>query len=101
MTPLMLGLKLTAIVHFAPAASEPPQGVAPLPAAAKLPLAAILEMLRLNAVLLVTVMVLLALFVPISWFIKVKLVGEKVSGEEGPPEPFPDNATSCGLKLEL
>jgi len=66
-----------------------------------LPLAAILEMLRLDAVLLVTVTVLLALFVPTSWFTKVKPVGEKVSGEEGPPEPLPDSATSCGLKLEL
>ncbi len=101
MTPLMVGLKLTAMVHFAPAASEPPHGVAPLPAAAKLPLAAILEMLRLNAVLLVTVTVLLVLFVPTSWLVKVKLVGENVSGEEDPPEPLPDSATSCGLKLEL
>ena len=97
---MMLGLKLTAIVHFVPAASEPPHGVVPAPTAWKLPLANMLEMLTAAALVLVTVSVLLLLVVPTSW-VKLMLDGEKLSGEVAAPEPVPESWTSCGPRPAL
>ena len=64
MVPLMVGLKLTPIVHCAPAASDEPQGVEPPLTALKLPLAEMLEMLTVSALVLVTVKVFVLLVVP-------------------------------------
>ncbi len=62
--PVSLGVKVTESVQLADLASEPPQGVAPLPAAAKLSLALMASIVIAPVPLLVTVMVFASLIAP-------------------------------------
>jgi hypothetical protein len=54
MVPLIDGLKVTVIVHVAPAPSVPPQGVVPLAAAVYFPIAVIPEIESEDALLFFT-----------------------------------------------
>jgi len=95
--PVLVGEKVTANVHFAEGASEPPQGVAPLPTAENVALPAIELIVTALALLLVTVTVLAALMAPMPVFANFAVVGLKVRGDVGPPVPVPERPTTCGL----
>src|SRR5271157_2501637 len=99
--PGMDGLNVTAIVHLAPAARGPPQGVPPLPAAAKFPLAVRELMVTALPLVLVTVTVFAALVAPTPVALKLAVAGLNFSGTTGPPVPFPESATTCGLSAPL
>jgi hypothetical protein len=98
---ILSGVNVTAIVHFAEAASAPPQGVEPLPAEEKAALALIAVMFTEALPLFVTVMVFGALVIPMAVAAKVRVVGLKVSGTVGPPVAVPVSATICGLRAPL
>ncbi len=99
--PVLLGVNVTASVHFADAASGPPQGVAPLPVAEKPVLALSAEIVIGFELPLVTVMVFGALVTPMPVAAKLRVGGLNVSGTVGPPLPVPESATICGLSAPL
>jgi hypothetical protein len=71
--PAVLGLKVTLMVHFAPAPKEFPQ----LLLCANGVLAVRLEIISFAVPVLVRVTFLTALVVPMAWFPNAKLVGER------------------------
>ena len=99
--PVSLGVNVTDIVHFADAASGPPQGVAPLPTAKNVALPVMLLIVTELALLFVTVMVFGALAISMPVFAKLSVVGLKVNGAVGPPVPVPASATISGLSGPL
>jgi len=73
--PFATGVKVTEMLHEAPAAMVGVQVVV----SAKPALALMLEMVRLAAPVLVRVIVCAGLVVPLSCVLKVRLVGERVT----------------------
>lgn len=94
--PVYVGVNVTASVHFADAASAPPQGVAPLPAAENAALPLIEVIVTELPLLLVTVMVFAALVTPMPVDANFSVVGLKVSGTAGPPVAVPERPTIAG-----
>ena len=86
------GVKVTPIVHFAPAATELPQvSASSAKSAALVPVIARLVMLSAVLPLLVRVTVWEELVEAIGWFPKEILVGEKVT--PGAAVPVPERLT--------
>ena len=90
MEPTTLGVKVTLKVHLPPEASVAPQGFVPEGVAAKSPLATRLEIVRVPPELLVSVTVCGALVVPTVCALKVRVVGDMVTGIT----PLPDALTN-------
>lgn len=99
--PVSLGVKVTDSVQLADLASEPPQGVAPLPTAEKLALALMASIVIVPVPLLVTVMVLASLVAPMPVEEKVREVGLSFNGTLGPPVAAPVSPTVSGLNSLL
>src|SRR5579864_3794733 len=94
--PVTVGLNVTLIVQFAPAATELPQVlVSPYCALAK-----ILVMLSAALPLLFSVTVCAALVVFSVWLANVKLAGDKLTAGV-PAAPVPARDTVCGLPVAL
>jgi hypothetical protein len=75
-------------------------GFAPLPVAEKSPLLAIALNVTELVLLFFTVSGFAVLVVPAACAAKATLAGLKVNGAVPPPDPVPDNATSCGENPE-
>ena len=98
------GVKVTLMVQFAPAATEPPQFVAGIVVKAKsaalVPLLAMLVMVSRLSPPLCRVMDWPALVVPMVWLLKERLAGVNVA--VGPTAiPLPDSESVAGLRLEV
>ncbi len=97
--PVAVGIKVTATVQVAPAATLVPQ----LLVWAKSPEAAIEVMASAAVPVLLTVTACAVLVVPVVWDAKVRLVGESVTAGAGVPElaPVPLRPTVCGDPVAL
>ena len=97
--PLAVGVNVTPIVQFAPAATaEPTAQVVPLAATRKSPPAAIEVKFKASLPLFVTVTAAAALVAPTNWPPKATLDLDKVAVG---PRPVPLSVTLCGLPGEL
>jgi hypothetical protein len=96
--PLAVGVKVTLIVHLAPAATELPQVLVWAKSPAVVPVIVILAMLRAALPVLLRVAVWAALVVLTDWRAKVRLVGERLAAGA---VPVPERATVWGLPLAL
>ena len=92
--PVAVGVNVTLMVQFDPAATLDPQLSVCEKSPALLPVTEILEMFRSAFPVFVRVADLTALFVPTDWFPKEMLVGETLATVD---VPVPESATVCGL----
>jgi hypothetical protein len=95
------GVKVTDKVQVADFASDPPQGVLPLPTAVKFALALMLLIVIVPVPLLVTVIVLAAAVAPMPVEEKVNDVGLSFNAGFDPPVAAPLSPTVTGLKALL
>jgi hypothetical protein len=100
MFPASVGVKLTATLQLAPAASVPPQGVLVV-ARAYWPLATTPVILTAVPLEFVTMTEWAGLVVLITVEGMLTVRTENVRGPADPPEPVPERLTTCGLKIPL
>src|SRR6202007_1156019 len=95
--PEAVGVKVTLMVQFAPAARELPQ----LSVSEKSPLAEILVIVKVAVPVLVSVTAFAALLVPTVWLAKVSEVGERLATGAEPAAPVPVRLADRGLPEAL
>lgn len=88
--PLAEGVKITLIVHWAPAATLDPQLLLSAKALGLVPVSAMLAMLRAALPLLLKVKLWAALVVPTAWVPNARLLADRVAEGCG-STPVPDN----------